>query len=631
MEAPATPNGTVHTGRKACLLLLAFALWTGLLGLAPHLYFSLKAGELSFFQYAFDEPHYYFLSTDPAGAFWIKRSNIVLGLSKLLHGDAALVMMAMDFLIPMLAAMAALLLSSQLFKSVPARVLGAIFVLFGQELLSGGCMSIYPGLFNSFYFYLSETLRQFVPYFGSSFYSLYRTPEPQVGYILMFAMTAHLLHVFFRKDGRITPLDWAIQLAGNALVGLNYIFCAVPFGIFEAGLCLYFLLRRRLHPFLLFTGGGLFLAASVVYVYFWAGKDLGDSYGGFVFHSRLPSLSSSQLFALLTGGLAIWLFRRKLMSADELAASASALAIPFILMNQQVLTGLMISARDWEKYSIYPFLAIAFMLCARALRPLFEKGMSSLDRLLSIPGMKSPNVWAAALSLGLILLLTHGQRSTYRMWAWYNEMSHSYALAIRQSIEEGASQPSLCVEHLMMEPLINMRFSRKLPFIIYFDDTTFHPIALLPPGGGDLLPEGSGYFKDRLFEYFARRGMRPEELLTLLKGEIDNCAGFFLGFAFAPMDYTFVASDFRLYRKAEISKLIPSLVAEYGRHLEEFGSKGEGASILLTAKKPGEVSAPKGMRNDLVPWQGPPSFHTIDIYKQRAIAPASAAPSSANQ
>jgi len=600
--------------------MFAFVLWVGVLGLAPHLWFSFRTGELSFFQSGFDEPHYYFLSLDPSGVFWTKRSNIMAALSSLFHGDAALVMMAMDFLCPMLAAAAAFLLASQLVKSSAARVLTAAFVMFSQELLSGGCMSMYPTFFPWLYNGLSDALKQFVPYFGSSFYSLYRTPEPEVSYIIMFAFMAHLARISLGRAVKLSPLDWAIQLAGNLLLGWNYIFCAIPIGILEAALCLYSLVSKRWTEFLFHVAGGLCLGASLFYVYFYAGKDLGASYGGFIFHSRLPMFSVSQLWALAIIAFASLLFWKRVFSACEFAFVASCSAIPFVLMNQQALTGLMVSTRDWEKYSIYPFLAMAIALCIRAACGKITERANAIglfSRLPKVPFVGSLDAWTALLALAMLAIISNGQRATYRGWAWYNEMSHSYALGIRQALSwsQGSKEPAICIEHVTMEPLINMRFGRKLPFPVYFDDTSFHPIAPLPPDGGSELPKGHEFFKNRLFEYFARRGFSQAEVETLLKNEIDTKTGFFLGFLFAPIDYTFVGSDFRCYRHDAIASLIPAIAADYGRFLESFRMPADEAGALLTTKD-AAVRNPPGGRDLPVEWSGRAPFHKISLFRQ---------------
>jgi hypothetical protein len=601
-----------HRGWRVGLMTL-FILWVGLMGLAPHVAFSIKSGEVAFFQSAFDEPHYYFLSVDSTPAFWAKKSNLIILLSKIFAGNPSYVMMAMDFFCPMAIAAAALFIACRIFKSIPARVFSAVMMLFGQELISGGCASIYGTLFNNFYYPLSNFAKQFIPYFGSTFYSIYRTPEPQASYIPLFFLIGHVCHVLLRK-GRFSALDWTIQIIGNAIVGCNYVFCAVPMGIFETVLCVIFLARRKWTTVLYFLVGGSALASSMLFMSFWIGKDLTSSYSSFVFSSRLPAITTSQICSLVLACEVIWLSSKKAFSEEEFPLCLAGMLIPFVLINQQIVTGLMVSTRDWEKYSVYPFLMLSVLLCGKALwRHAGGRFTALLDSFKAPALMRG--LFPGAVVLGIVSIVTYGQLVTYRNWDWYNTMSFAYAKGIR-SVLDKHDDVQFCVDYVMGEPLINMRFGRKLPFLLYFDDTVFHTIAPLN-NKLDALPSGHEYYKARFFEYFARRGLDDKELSDLLRNELKTYSGFFLGFVFSPLDYTFVATDDRFYRSDDIARLIPLLAGEYNAYLSHLPAEKTRETFFLSTSPPGVFKAAKGFENTFISAIEAPS--KIYLYRQKNV------------
>ena len=170
---------------KASLALLA--LLVGMLGLAPHLVFSWEVGELTYFKSAYDEDTYVLLGgPEVAPPYRLLSTILFSSLCFFLDNDVEWVLIAADFLFPFLCTLAAGYLAAALSRRIWWAVLLSMLILFGQELFSLGWVLRYLQHSNV---WLPSLL---IPDYFTSYFSLFRSPEPQVSQIVLFTALGFL-------------------------------------------------------------------------------------------------------------------------------------------------------------------------------------------------------------------------------------------------------------------------------------------------------------------------------------------------------------------------------------------------------------------------------------------------------
>ena len=188
----------------------ALVLFVVILGLLPHVRFSLLVGEPTHFFSAYDEDGYSLWALGGGGPHyphrWLSSAALVL-LSKLSGGSWNLALVLADAVFPAACAVLAWILVGQLTRRRLLRLSLALGLLFAQELFSLGCWTIWQtgdvlGVTTpDSPVYDLRVLREMGPRwllwlwpdYASPFLTLFRTPEPQISRIVLFAMLAALL------------------------------------------------------------------------------------------------------------------------------------------------------------------------------------------------------------------------------------------------------------------------------------------------------------------------------------------------------------------------------------------------------------------------------------------------------
>jgi hypothetical protein len=141
-----------------------------------------------------------------------------------------------------------------------ARIFVVLLLLFGQESLSFGCAVVTsadaPWSLAAFRAASAERYPGLVPDYYTSYFSLFRTPEPQVTLVLLFLHLTALVDLLRRERGREAG---APRIPGrfHAVLPWSYAFVAAPLVALEAGLVLLLLVGSRRRE-------GLRLAASIL-------------------------------------------------------------------------------------------------------------------------------------------------------------------------------------------------------------------------------------------------------------------------------------------------------------------------------------------------------------------------------
>jgi len=260
---------------------------------------------------------------------------------------------------------AALVLTATWEKWSLGRVIWALLLLFSFDFLGGGSYLIndnppaawlaklvgYPAVLSS------ETV---------TFFVVHRRPEPQSSWIALFLYWALLLSSFlrWRRSAYLmvcaaTPFLAFIYI--SAAVATILIFCMLS-------LCSLFFYRRPvIVPFVLAIAGTV-LAYGVSY----AMGSTSTSVDQNVFATHLPMLRPSVGFSIAGMIWAGLMLRRHGPSPARLAALVF-FAIPTIVLNQQIATGIATTPWVWEIYINYPLIVVGAGLMSGQYLSSFER------------------------------------------------------------------------------------------------------------------------------------------------------------------------------------------------------------------------------------------------------------------
>jgi hypothetical protein len=582
-----------HAARALPALLLLFV---ATLGLLPHALFSRQLGELASFKAAYDEDTYALWTFGGGGPVFpsLLLSRLALrGLHELTGRSWELSMVLADVAFPALCALLAWALAGQVTRSPLFRLLLAVGLLFGQELVSLGCSAVWdPG--GRWHISFLRTLvppwgHRLLPDYSTSYLSLFRTPEPQVSQTVLFATVALLIALTRPEATERRSLRWAGLLL-NAALAVVGLFQAVAILVIEGLTVLLLLLGGRgrracVLGVLALSGLASVSLASLAYRSAAGDRD----WATVVFPSRLPIVTPAVIGATL--GLALVFLRRRRWEtgAGRIEVAGACFGAVLVLTNQQIVSGWMISTRDWERYVDYPLLLLGLALLVRG--PTGSGGASPHHR------------WAAGGALLLAaFLLVRAQLRVEGTFLAANQTSVAMKRALERIWDPTLQRARLVLSEPGLAPLLQFRAERRLDCLIDYTQTFVERIAPMSEVGG---PWGlRSPFRDRLFEYFARTGLEPEEArrllwastLRTLAGTPGAQSGVFLGLLFNVRDFWHADTDDREGRQVEIRSLLPEIAAAYDMYLKRGARSWAEPTLLLTTQPPDQRARERLLR-----------------------------------
>jgi hypothetical protein len=564
-----------------CLLFTLYPATIGLLGLVPHLAFSLRVGEISYFKYAYDEEYYSTTALQDLSLPGHLLSGVAFKVLHVLTGsDLQRTLILSDFVFPLLCAVAALYASLALFSRLSAVLIQATALLFAQELFSLGSFLWADASFNI------ASLRQalggwgplVVPDLYTSYFSVFRTPEPQVSWVVLFVFLGFTYRHFVTSTARLASRQSCEFVIICILASLAYVFC---FALALA--CVLYLLvasalsEKRAHISTLSYAAGSSILAFVVSQTVSASPV--EAAGRAVFGSRLPSLGASVFLGLLGLCACLFLWRRKRLAGPQGRFVVLCITLPLLLMDQQVLSGVMVSTREWERYTNYQLLVFG------------GGALVSLSRIrgTSARWMTPLALAARWLTLGVIAYVAvDGQSRSYRLWLAINDLSLAQRRAVEQAVAEyGGAIRKVVLADAAGGALLATRLGRGPEILLNYNRLFREPIGVITSDVAQ--PSGRKAHASRLFEYLARTGRDPAWLRRTLQAEMDARGGFYLGFFFSFRDYWGPFSDYRCVRSDKIRSEIPELVESYREYLEEPENEWNAPAVYLTTA---ELEAP---------------------------------------
>jgi hypothetical protein len=577
------------------MLLAGLALFVVGLGLIPHLYFSAAVDQIAWFKSAFDEDTYFLLSTEgKVGGYRLVSSLLTNALFVLSGRSADLAEILMDVLLPALSAAAVFFLASQITTRLPARVLAALLLLFGQDLLSGSgpvwASAMLPW-FRSLFGSWGATL---VPSYETSYLTLFRSPEPQLSNAFLFTLIGLSVRVARAPNWP----DAAKAGFLTILAPFAYVFLSIPALLLVSGLSVV----------LFFAGRGLLalgLAASVAGALALFGLDaaLGSSDSGdLIFASRLPILTPAVIAsAVLTVAFLIWCRRKRVWTASAWLA-LGLLAMPAILCNQQLVTGVMVSARDWERNANYPILIAGSFLALQHVAPAGKAFMR-----LALCSL-------AATSVAALLVLA--QVWTYSAWVSQNLASILMARAVAAAASGAPAGTRLLLDQPGLSPLLAARRAGAgaTRFVLDFNEIFTTRVPTLDQSGGRV---PASAHESKLFEYWWRTGWTPEKVRRTLEAEAAQRSGYYSGFLFSLKDFWHPATDNRHVRQDDIKAMIPRIVERYASARDHLSDcRDPDVVVRLAGEGPAALASGPGLRNEPI---GSSQMGSTTVYAYRQV------------
>lgn len=591
------------SARRGLMLALLAACAVGVAGLSPHIMYSLSLGHLAYFKSAADEEFYAMYSAfllAPDSVSFLRRSYLFLALYKLVGDDLSRALVLSDLVFPVVGFLAAYWLA-RLFFGPRGAIAGAFCLVLGQELLSLGSLAVYkyagvlslPGLRA----HLPAWALPFFPDYTTYYFGLFRTPEPQISWAGTFVALRLLLSSWL--DGHEKTSRIAQILAAHTILPLLYSYCMVGVMVLSAGLASMALLERDYRTFRLLLVGLLMAIIGTAIV---ASTSIGfvGSQATLLFDSRLPALTASQVFSLGIFFVLFWLQAKGHVQDKYFSLAIAAAAVPVVLMNYQIVTGVMISSRDWERNINFVFVVIAGFVIARSM----SFGWNAVHR----------KKLANALIVVMLVVLTVGQRNVWTMFLHYNEV----ATAARRALAgagEIRSDDRIYMADVTWTNLVEIKMNRRLPFSLNFFNT--YLASPRPPlTNKDTNPGAGTLYRDVVFDHLYHVGVTPNEFNNILQTEVDNGYGIFLGWFFHFRDWWYPSSDNRMLQKERLSRALPGLVAAYRTYLSN-PNPPVGRCWLLTDKTANSMSPAEKARNVLIgTGKGARGILILNLYRQ---------------
>jgi hypothetical protein len=585
------------------------AAFVGILGLWPHLNFASEIGELLYFHGAYDEDSYILSwllgtlrSTRVLSGFALSFVYVLCSSSL----DATLIVS--DFIFPFLATCAAYFAASQLISSRPGRILTALVLVFADDLFSLGNLAVWTlSSFNilRFTYAIGMIGPNLVPAYETSFLAVFRTPEPQVSFSLMF-LNLGLLARFAAIDNDREPAGFAVAIVALSLLPVGYTFVTFPTAaIAGASLVVFAFFRKRAA---VATAIGLLAAVLLsLGTYYWNNKGGQTTTGlaaDLTYHTRAPIVTPAVIGSLIFGtSFGIWvILGRRWQPLAFLALTC--LLMPAVLSNQQIITGIMFSARDWERTVSYPVLVFGIVAAISVIVPLQAKR----------PRLLSSLCWVC--SVVIVLVVSRGQQSSFRLWKPFNLESIAIIRALKAVDPGTVDRASLAFEDVGIAPLVQVRARKPLNVTLTFYQAAMHFVPNMAPEANSANPSP---YEDSVFEHWLRIGMSPEKAEQLLHSEVRQRAGLYLNHLFSFRDAWYPASDNRAVRQQEVERSIAPIIGRYRNYLMSQTHRDfDGPALLVSAHSPAELRSAPWIHNEYI---GMGSAEGIAAYVYRQSRP----------
>jgi hypothetical protein len=549
--------------------------------------FGVETGELNWFQQAWDEPFYFADILDSPFRLDSRSASHLLGQLLLAFGvrDPAWIMPAYDLVFPAVIVGLAYQLSKHFTTQVVARLAWALALVFSFELLSFSSYLIFPSppmvvlanIIGDNWLFAVD----YLPYFN-----LYRTPEPQVSWVVFFAYLYLLVRYCDRQESHIYHTLCCLNPLLVAVYSSVSIVSLVLFAMVSLGCILFFHqpIARSFIASLATTGLAFWFTFTT------ASSKLATSQT--VFATHLPILRLSIIYSLCgLVALAMRIRRRHWALTPRDLAGASLFIIPLITLNEQIVTGRAIIAQNWEYYTNY----ICIMTGAGLLvtRPPDKKPCG----LLRLRSAVAVGCW-----LGLLIMIARGHLENVRLFAPANVASLAQARAYAAAVAKIGPIERVVTSHLFDDSL----FLTRVPSSVGVLGSYNWLISNGPPAmvDGERIADHLARSSASMavgFEVLARRGVTSAALQSGLNQEISagSCWPALVYF-FAYIDCWSRLSNYRSKLILNPNAVIEPIVAGYLDYLNKIAASPPSEPTLVLASQPRKADIGSPFQQTLV-------------------------------
>jgi hypothetical protein len=577
-------------------LVAAVAACVGFSGALPHLFFAFDTGGCTFFESAWDES-FYALVMNGRIANWNAYPARILErwLLSLSGGPNFSSALLSDVIWPTLATLAAGYLASRIVRGWVLIVPLTLALVFASDIFAINSYVIYPATatISSHLRALPLDQRKLFSDPFASFLYVYRTPEPQLSLVFFFCYFAIIIRTLGRTV--LKKSDWILLGSAGLICSLIYPFFAAATLMLGGVAAVSLMLTRR------WAAGvgclGITAAAALCFVFLMVLSHTGEAEAT-RFASRLPLLAPSILYGLVLLPLSACVLRKKVLGDRWLYFALGCCLIPFVTLDQQVITGSMVQTLNWERYVNYVCVVVAASIVLgrvdwREFTP--RRSRAPLALCQRLYATRAPiGGLGVLLMLGVVLLsLYRFQLANYRQYAYYNLITTAYAKAIDGFYAENPnSSRRVALEDPSYDAPVRVRLETEgIWFGAYADLVT----SLKEPPQA-IAAEPSSLHRDWGFEHAARLGLSKDQLAARLNGEID--AGVCwpeMMFYFPFLECAPYVSDFRMYQPARLKDAVPAVSEAYQAYLatkqEHRGKLGNALMLSVTPFPEREVSS----------------------------------------
>lgn len=571
----------------------AIAALVGLLGLWPHVVFSHQVGEFHYFQGAYDEDSYVLSwlrdtlrSTRALSGFCM---SVLYAISR---GSLDTTLVLADFVFPFLATCAAYFAASQVVAGRAPRIFATLLLIFANDLVSLGNQAVWTnGRFNLTAFEKAVSLfgMNLVPPYETSFLAIFRTPEPQVSFVLLFAILGFLAR--FARNARSANLVACVAvIAAISLLPLCYTFIAMPIAAVAGVAMLAFTWFRYKAAAAATAAGLLGMVCVAVVAALWqngAGQSTESLATGLSYHSRAPIVTPATIASLLSAAaFSVWALKHNCRS-PLVSLALVCLLLPFLLGNQQIVSGVMISARDWERTVSYPLLAFGALV---ALALVVEPTEFTRRRIA---------IAATLLALGCGVIVLRAQMRAFQFWKPFNIESIAILRALKSVDPAVLASSRLTFENAGISQSIQVRMNDTVNVPL-----TFYQVAMnfIPNMNADAKSANPSRYEALVFEHWVRTGVGPEQADQILRTEIAQRSGTFTNYLFGFRDAWYPASDNRAVRPQELERSVGGIIQRYESYVQEKGAASflDRPTLLISTKSLGTPPALPWVRNEML-------------------------------
>ena len=570
---------------------LSLALFVGMMGVLPHVLYSLDIGKLSFFKGAWDEDFYvlWSLLQEDKDLYRLFGATIIRALYTVFQNDISLTLMTIDFVVPaIVTVLASYIVYHGGITSRSGLLVGSFLMLFAITFFAGTNRAVLSNLVALTpwgYVGLSQEWRMFFPNLMVTFFHLYKTPDPQFSYIVQFGFFAAILR--YAQTQKPVYLFTITILC--LVLPFVYISVSLALLIFLIGYVFVNILWnfRKEYLYLLCAT----LCASGYFISFFILGAYSETRVSFIFESHVPLVTPSVIWGIAGLGGMLFLHKRTLLQVfketditQRHLLAICCFAMPVLLLNQQLITGVMVRSSTWDFACCYQFIAFGLIMMWPDIQT---------SRVYIILGKRKRFIKSIPYIFLAIVMV--GQLIVYKRFVQRN-LYGSAAVDLIEAVKDKQSYDYVMLENPNNDAAVKLRLTDKTTDILAGRKMVFseihHDIHLTDTGYE--LPDMP--FKEHGFFFFDQKSIFPEMLTQEVERLLERglCMPYLMYF-FSIKDCWYPLSDYRDLKTEQIADYLPVLVDEYRTYLESPDRRTQFGRILYISDR--EMSV-----RENIPW-----------------------------